>query len=73
MKHKRKFTRNQIGRPIDFAAFDGKLYNGRLVNVKRNSCCIWVIIDYYIPGLSIMGPFRANLTYHQAKERVTVL
>ena len=39
-----RIKRDKIGRPADFRGFDGKTYNGRIVDVKRG----YVIFDYWV-------------------------
>lgn len=45
MTHRKAVRKIHIGRPIDFKAFDGKVYNGKVLEVFRCG----VHIRYYVP------------------------
>ena len=59
-----RVTKKQIGRPIDFLGFDGKTYNGRIVDVLRRR---YVVFTYYVSGF---GEIRNVLDMRKHSEHI---
>lgn len=48
MGRPQRITKQHIGRPLDFLGFDGKTYNGRIVEIRRRN---WLVFVYYVFGI----------------------
>ena len=59
-------SREYIGKPVVFMGYDGKMYDGTLVNVLKRG----IEISYYVP--QVMRECRTCLTTDEAKKRVVV-
>lgn len=61
-----RISKRHIGRPMDFTAFDGRVYNGRIVDVRRRS---WLVFTYWIPGL---GEIANIIDLREHRNRIEV-
>jgi hypothetical protein len=64
MGRRLRVTKKHIGRPVDFLGFDGKTYNGRIVDVLRRS---YLVFTYYVSGI---GEVRNVLDLRKHRDRV---
>lgn len=49
----KRVMKKHVGRPMDFLGHDGKIYNGRVVSIRRG----FAEVLYHVPGED--GEFRA--------------
>lgn len=59
-------TSKQVGQPITYMGYDGKMYDGTLVEALRRG----VRISYYVP--QVMRECQTCLTTAEAKKRIIV-
>ena len=59
-------TTQQAGRPMDWTAFDGHRYHGRIITVRRRR---WLDFTYYVPGF---GDVRTRLDLRDPDNRARI-
>lgn len=62
-----RITTQHEGRPMDWTAFDGKQYHGRIVRVIRRH---WLHFTYYVPGF---GDVTTTMDLRVHRDRIVAI